>query len=105
MKVRYIVMFALLLAVASVASAANRTWEGWITDSHCGLSGAHPGDTACARSCVKKGAKFVLVDDSTKKVYLLAPQDKVEPHAGEHVVITGTVEGHTLHFTEIDPAR
>jgi len=97
-------LFVLFFALP-IASAADRTWKGWITDSHCGVAGAHPGDTACAKSCVKKGAKFVLVEDSTKKIYTLDPQDQVEPHAGGHVLITGTLEGHVLKFTKIEPAE
>ena len=105
MTSRSLCLFSVLLLALSIASAADRTWKGWITDSHCGLAGAHPGDTACAKSCVKKGAKFVLVDDSTKKIYVLDPQDTVVPHAGEHVLVTGTLEGHVLKVTKIEPAE
>lgn len=89
------------LTIAS--EAADRTWKGWITDSRCGASGAHPGDKECAKSCVKKGAKYVFVDDTSKTVYLLDPQDQVEAHAGDHVQITGVLVGHLLKFTVIQP--
>ena len=83
--------------------AADRSWKGWITDSRCGVAGAHPGDKECAKSCVKKGAKYVFVEDLNNKIYLLDPQDQVEAHAGDHVQITGTLVGHTVKFTAIQP--
>ena len=103
MKFRLLAVVTLPLPAMSVASAADR--KGWITDSRCGASGAHPGDAICARSCVKRRAKFVLVDDSNKKVYILEPQEKVAPHAGEHVRVEGTLEGHTLKFISIQPIQ
>jgi hypothetical protein len=105
MKLRILAGFVFLQLLLCTASANETNWKGWITDSHCGASGAHPGDAACARSCVKKGAKFVFVDDTNKKVYLLDPQDRVEPHAGEHVVIKGSLDGRTLRFTSIGPLQ
>jgi hypothetical protein len=105
MKFRLLAVVTLLLPAMSVASAADPNWKGWITDSRCGASGAHPGDAVCAKSCVKRGAKFVLVDDSNKKVYTLEPQEKVAAHASEHVQVEGTLEGHTLKFISIQPIQ
>jgi len=106
MKSRSFVAAVFLLLGISVGSyAADRSWKGWITDSRCGAAGAHPGDKECAKSCVKKGAKFVLVDDADKKVYVIDPQDKVAHYAGEHVLIKGISEGHTLRFTSIEPIQ
>ena len=98
-------IIVLLLTTAVVSSAADRSWKGWITDSRCGAAGAHPGDKECAKSCVKKGAKFVFVDDADKKVYALDPQAEVAPHAGEHVMVKGTAEGHTLKLSDIEQIR
>lgn len=104
-KFRSFAIVIFLIPAVSIACAADRTWKGWITDSRCGASGAHPGDAECAKSCVKRGTKFVLVDDYNKNVYLLNPQDKVEPHAGEHVLVKGTMKGRTLKFTTIEPVQ
>ena len=41
MKFRLLAVVTLLLPAMSVASAADRNWKGWITDSRCGASGAH----------------------------------------------------------------
>jgi len=98
-----VLALCLLLPLTVAARSADRAWKGWITDSRCGAAGAHPGDKECAKSCVKKGAKYVFVDDTSKKVYLLDPQEQVEVHAGDHVQITGALVGHVLKFTAIQP--
>ncbi len=95
----------LLLTTAVVSSAADRSWKDWITDSRCGAAGAHPGDKECAKCCAKKGGKFVFVDDADKKVYALDSQDEVASHAGEHVVVRGIAEGHTLKLSNIEQIR
>jgi hypothetical protein len=100
---RSIALALFFIFALSLAAQADHTWKGWISDSRCGANGAHPGDADCARSCVKRGAKYVFVDDADKKVYLLDPQDKVESHAGEHVTVKGTVVGHALKFTSMEP--
>ena len=97
-----ITIILILFTTAVVSSAADRSWKGWITDSRCGAAGAHPGDKECAKSCVKKGAKFVFVDDADKKVYALDSQDEAAPHAGEHVMVKGTAVGHTLKPSDIE---
>ena len=99
----YTGVIGLLLALSIGSQAADRSWKGWITDSRCGAAGAHPGDKECAKSSVKRGAKFVLVDDSNKTVYVLDRQDKVALHAGEHVEMERTVDGHTLKVISIRP--
>lgn len=93
----------LFLPLPLISQSADRLWKGWITDSRCGVAGAHPGDKDCAKKCVQNGAKYVFVEDTSKKVFLLDPQDQVEAHAGDHVQITGTRVGHTLKFTAIHP--
>lgn len=99
---RTVVGAIMLVFLACGGSLADRSWKGWITDSRCGAAGADPGDKDCAKSCVKRGARYVFVDDADKKVYLLDPQEKVEPYAGEHVQVQGTVEGHTLKFSGME---
>ncbi len=106
MKLRSLLVSTILLAVASIASPADGKWTGWITDSNCGAAGAHPGSADCAAKCVKeKGAKYVFVNDADKKVYVVDAQDKAAPHAGQHVVIKGSVDGDTLKLAGIETAK
>jgi hypothetical protein len=106
MKLRFFSLAALALAGASVLSAADGSWTGWISDDMCGTKGAAEGTSECTTKCVKEhGAKYVFVNDADKKVYAVDAQDKVAPHAGHHVVVKGTVTGDTLKLTSIDMAK
>ena len=58
-----------LLVGAAMATAAEQTWHGTISDSMCGASHKsaieHAGkkltDRECAQACIKEGAKYVFV--------------------------------------------
>ena len=95
---------AALIVLSGFALASEGSWTGYITDSKCGVRGAHEGAGECATKCVKEGAKYVFVNDPDKKVYAVDAQDKVAAHAGHHVTVTGTVDGDTLKLTAIDMA-
>ena len=103
-----------LLFVASLALAwqggttKSKSWSGYVTDTMCGAKGASAAHADCAKTCVKEhGAKFALYDESTKKVYVLDPQEKAAEHAGHEVTVQGTLEGDTIHLTSISmkPAK
>ena len=79
----------LLAALACLASAADQTLTGQVSDSMCGASHAkmiagHPemSERDCALECVKGGGKYVFVSDDL--VYNIANQGLVllETHAG-----------------------
>jgi len=65
--------FVVLLGFTSLASAADKTWTGKISDSMCGASHAkmiaeHGGsgtakmtDRECTQACIKAGGKYVFV--------------------------------------------
>lgn len=98
-------LFASGLALASQSDkAASGTWSGTVTDSICGAKNAGPAGAACTRECVsKKGAKLALYDASSKKVYLLEPQDKVTGHEGHYVIVKGTLDkdNNTIHIASL----
>jgi hypothetical protein len=92
---------ALLVAGLAMASPAGKdgTWSGIVTDNMCGGSKT---DADCVNKCVKEhGAKYALVDDVSKKVYVLNPQDDAAKHAGHHVSVRGSVDGDTITAKEI----
>ena len=98
----------LFMALASFASAADKTWTGQISDSMCGAShakmtSAHAGmtDRDCALACVKGGGKYVFVSDG--KVYNIANQDLalLQTHAGHTVQLTGDMKGDTIMVSNI----
>lgn len=93
------------LALAGQADkAASGSWSGIVTDNICGAKNAGPAGAACAKECVaKKGAKLALYDASSKKVYVLDPQEKVTGHEGHNVTVKGTLDKdtNTIHVTSL----
>jgi hypothetical protein len=114
-------ILAITLAVgfAGVGSAAEQTWNGFISDSHCGAihkSDVEHGGKITARECVvgragdpnlpgcvsaKNGAKFVVVVGD--KVFQVANQDfaGLRLHAAENVKVTGALKGDTITVSKI----
>jgi len=106
MKGRFTAAFALTLGAAALTLAADGSWTGYISDSHCGPKGAKAGHDECAAKCVKEhGAKFVFVNDADHKVYNIDAQDKVAAHAGHHVTVKGSVDGENLKLASIEMAK
>jgi len=100
---KLVIGFTFLLAMAMSAMAAEMT--GYISDAGCTKKQgaekvAADGHAGCAKSCIKKGDKAVLVT-SDGKVLNITNQDKVVDHAGEKVTLVGTVDGDNLTVTEV----
>ncbi len=91
-----------LLALAMTAMAGE--FSGYISDSGCaakqGAKAASDGHAGCAKGCIKRGDKAVLVTPEGK-VYNITNQDKVTEHAGEKVTLVGTVDGDNITVTEV----
>jgi hypothetical protein len=95
------------IAVASPqsSSAAARTYEGVVTDTHCGAKHStaiaqSAGD--CARMCAHSGEKFALVDG--ERIYILDGQEAaIKRVAGERVGVFGTLNGNTISVVSVTP--
>jgi len=107
-------LVVLILALAAVALAADakapQKFTGWISDDMCGLDHGdmakkEGGEKACTLKCVDMGSEFVLADREHKKVYKLDDQTKPKALAGEKVVVTGTLDGETIHVATIQAAK
>jgi type 1 fimbria pilin len=88
-------------APQAAAPSATSHWHGYVTDSKCAMNAKARTDSACVKKCVDAGDKYVLYDTATKKVYQLDPQSAVADHAGHHVSISGTMDGDTIHVTNV----
>lgn len=92
------------------AFAAPQTWTGQISDSMCGathMEGEHNvkvSEKQCTQMCVRKGAKYVFVNEG--KVLTLANQDfkGLAQHAGETVKLTGELKGDAITVSKIEKA-
>ena len=104
--------FALLTALllfTAIATAAEQTWTGQISDSACGAKheeaaegqGKMP-DRECTVACVRGGSKYVLVSDG--KVLQIANQDNKDlaAHAGHKVKMTGEMKGSSITVSKIE---
>lgn len=89
----------LLLSAAPLFAQGEEIIKGVVTDSKCAAVGNHtamlrPGEdnAQCAIQCVKRGAKWVLVDGEDGTIYQLDNQRKFRPFAGRNVAITGNLD-------------
>lgn len=106
------VLVSLLVGVA-MASGAEQTWHGKISDSMCGAShksaiehsGKKMTDRECVQACIKDGAKYVFV--SGGKVYNIENQDYagLAEHAGHSVTLKGEMTGDTIKVSSISMAK
>lgn len=94
----------LLLASGGFGFAQNQTsWDGFVTDTHCGTNcqrtSAMTPDRACVRRCVKAGSKYGLW--CGKSVYVLEPQSTAAKFAAENVRVTGSMSDGVIHIESI----
>ena len=75
-------------------------FNGYIIDQACAAKKEMRGNVACATSCIKRGSPAVLVTDDGK-IFAIADQDKVVPHAGQKVTITGKLENGSIKVDSI----
>jgi hypothetical protein len=91
------------VAIAEQSDQSQQTYEGVVTDTHCGAKhSAAIGKTAadCARACVHGGEEFALVDGDT--IYRLeGDQMLLKRVAGQRVRVVGTLKGNRLTVTSI----
>src|ERR1700685_4111034 len=113
MKIVMLCTVAMLFVFGIFAAQKGETFSGEIMDSACAQAGSHAGMMKtnpdiksakdCTLGCVQHGAKFVLYDSASKKVYQLDDQKRPEEFAGDKVKITGTFEksSNTIHVSDI----
>ena len=71
--------------------------KGWLSDEQCAHSraanGIFTGTSAyCAKQCVSKGAKIVLILPDEKEILNIDNQDAAKEHVGDYVEVTGKTE-------------
>ena len=94
--VSVIVVGGLLLASSVLVQAAeNKTLEGTISDTMCGVKhsmGGNISDAECTNQCVKMGSKYALIVG--KEVYELDGKTTgLDKLAGQKAKVTGSVDG------------
>jgi hypothetical protein len=79
------------------SAAGGKTSRGWLSDEQCAGGRAAGGiftstNPECAKQCVAKGAKIVLIVPDTKEVLAIENQDAAKDHVGDYVEVTGNIE-------------
>jgi hypothetical protein len=101
---KFVLGITFMSALAMTAMAAE--FSGYISDAGCAKKEggaakvAADGHAGCAKSCMKRGDKAVLVTPDGK-IYNITNQDKVVEHAGEKVTLTGDADGENITVTEV----
>jgi hypothetical protein len=104
MKFRLVLVIVVLLcagywALADSSKNGGKTevLRGWLSDEECAKGRAQSGEyTAtnpeCAKKCVAKGKKIVLIDPTGKRVLVIANPQAARYNVGDYVEITGKVD-------------
>ncbi|HJW13831.1 MAG TPA: hypothetical protein VJ776_03995 [Thermoanaerobaculia bacterium] len=89
-----VLVMVLGFGLATLASAQEGSWTGWVTDDHCGAAGAKAAHKDCAVKCVKeKGAKWALYNTSDKSMFILSGDDEMlTKMAATEVTVKGTMD-------------
>lgn len=99
--------FAEMESAQAADTAAPQTYEGMITDGHCGARhSAKIGATAsgCTRVCVHNGERFALV--AGEKLYLLEGESlSLKGVAGQRATIVGALNGDTITVSSVNGRR
>ena len=110
-------MFALVLSLTAFSAqsgeGSQQTITGEVTDTLCAPTRSHAGmmgkmqnmgnnAASCAQQCAKIGAKYVLLDNETGKVYQVDDQAQISQFAGRHVKVTGTLIANGIKVTNIN---
>jgi hypothetical protein len=109
MKKLVMLAAAILFATAPALVAADKTWNGVISDAKC--NGKHSkaehgsqtdSDHDCVNKCIAGGSKYVFV--SSGKTYQIANQDYagLKDHGGHRVALSGEMKGDSITVSKID---
>jgi hypothetical protein len=98
---RFLLALVLVLAVGGLAQQTARQSEteirGWLSDEGCARGRAESGtftatNPQCAKECVAKGKKIVLIDPDRKMIFEIANQTLAKKNLGDYVEIAGQMD-------------
>jgi hypothetical protein len=96
-----VLFFAFSLAGAQQdGTAIPTTWSGVILNSGCTSDEAF----AEAAKCTERvpGTELVLYDDTTRRIYDLAPQTQAVGHLGDSVTVHGVLGANTIRVSSLE---
>src|SRR2546426_943372 len=103
-----IVLSVCFAITGAEAEAQSTKIRGWLSDEQCARGRANGGvytgtNPDCAKQCVAKGAKIVLVVPDQERLLNIANQAAAKSHIGDYVEVTGDVDQETksLHIDSL----
>jgi len=95
-----------LCTLSAFGAPKDQSWSGWVSDSKCGVKGANASHAGCAKICIAKGEKPVLVTDSDQKVLLIDNPTALAGQEGHHVQVSGNMTANgALHVTTVKESQ
>ena len=102
-----LLLFLLLPPARTQTPNSPQTWQGLVTDTHCGtncqVTKDMTPDKKCIDRCVREGSKYGLWVGH--HVYELEPQPKAARYARRDVAVTGTLDGEIIHINSIEEKK
>jgi hypothetical protein len=97
-------LVTIALAMPPRTTSKTEVVRGWLSDEQCAKGRAEGGtytatNPSCAKECVAKGKKIVLVDPRGKRILVISNPEIAKKNVGDEVEITGQVDAQdkTLH--------
>jgi hypothetical protein len=87
--------------VAQTTAPDTGPWSGIIVNSTCTPEQGFNEAAECTAAV--PGAKLALYDDTTRKIYVLNPQERITSKLGEIVTVRGVADGGAIQFDSIVP--
>jgi hypothetical protein len=107
---RYFLYLVVLFSLAALSTAGQNnssnpatnsgSWSGTLVSSSCNADEAFNEVPDCTKNV--PGAKVALLNDTTRVMYGLEPQEKVTAHLGDSVTVRGTLDGDTIQIASIE---
>jgi hypothetical protein len=101
LRIRIATAVVLVCGVSGVAQQSTNLSEnsirGWLSDEQCARGRAEGGaytatNPRCAKECVAKGKKVVLIDPERKQIFTVTNQSLAKKNVGDYVEIVGQTD-------------
>src|SRR6185503_7507566 len=98
-----------LFSTAPALVAADKTWDGVLSDARC--NGKHSkdehaatatGDHECSTKCIAGGQKAVFVSGGKTSQVANQAFAGIKDHAGHKIALTGEMKGETITISKIE---
>jgi hypothetical protein len=91
------ILFAAICTLAQSPRTTSATViRGWLSDEDCARGRAESGvftatSPRCAKECVAKGKKIVLIEPERKMIFDISNQQVARKNVGDYVEIAGSI--------------